>query len=86
MHYLWEHTKWRDGSDSIEISRDFKNYIENTVVFRDICRLVGSGVIMEGLADNLKLKLDKVVRVEKAEDLPIELIQHFYENSPFYKQ
>ncbi len=61
----------------------FKEWIERTQLFSTISRFAGTGLIIEGIPDILRLQLNGIPRVETAEDLPIELIQHFYNNSPF---
>lgn len=61
----------------------FKEWIEQTQLFATIRKFAGSGIIIEGLPDSMRLHLTGISKIEKAEDLPIELIQQFFINSPF---
>lgn len=66
------------------IKQDFKEWIEQTQLFLAIKQHAGTGLIIESLPYGLQIQLNGISKVEKAEDLPIEFIQNFYENSPFY--
>ena len=63
----------------------FKEWIEQTSLFSTIKRFAGSGLIIQGLPDSLRLQLNGISNVQAAEDLPIELIQQFYSNSPWHE-
>lgn len=62
----------------------FKEWIEQTSLFNTIKRFAGTGIIIEGIPDGLRLQLNGISKVEKAEDLPIEMIIQFFNNSPWY--
>lgn len=61
----------------------FKEWIENTSLFSTIKRFAGSGIIIEGIPDGLRLQLNGISDINVAEDLPVELLLEFYLNSPF---
>ncbi len=68
------------------IGKEFKEWIENTPLFGAIKVHAGTGLIIESLPHGLSLQLNGIGKIEKAEDLPIEMIKEFFINSPFYNQ
>ena len=62
----------------------FKEWIEQTTLFSHISRFAGTGLIIEGIPDGLRLQLNGISKVETAYDLPIEMIVQFFGNSPYY--
>jgi hypothetical protein len=69
-------------------SPEFKAWIENTSLFHAIVQdSPHQGILRihepDGSVSILNLNGK---RVYQAEDLPVEIIQHFYERSPFFKQ
>jgi hypothetical protein len=68
------------------ISMQFKEWVEKTPLFNAIKNNAGTGLIIELPEYDTRFKLDGVSKVEKAEELPIEILQEFWRNSPFYIQ
>ncbi len=62
----------------------FKEWIEQTSLFNTIKMHVGSGIRIDLIPNNASYILNKGGKVEKAEDLPIEMIVEFFINSPYY--
>jgi len=69
-----------------------KHWIEHTKLFTTIKVHTNSGgrfgvmPMIVGVDPQLELSLQPGVVINVAEDLPIEIIEEFYRNSPFYKQ
>jgi hypothetical protein len=61
----------------------FKEWIEQTSLFQNIKRFAGTGIIIEGIPNGLRLQLNGISKVDTANDLPIEMIIEFYNNSPW---
>lgn len=78
--------KYKDELKGFDLSLRFKEWIENTPLFGAIKVHAGTGLIIESLPHGLSLELNRVAKIEKAEDLPIEMIKEFFINSPFYNQ
>lgn len=72
----------------LTLNPGLKEWIANTSLFDTIRRFAGrTDVRIDVLPDDMCLQLSQNgMIVEKPEDLPPELIQHFYEKSPFYKE
>lgn len=83
--------------DILDALPDFKVWIEQTSLFDTIKRLTNpemidgkpvismfSNVNVNLLTEDLNMNLLRNTNVKTAYDLPIELIQQFYQNSPFF--
>lgn len=64
---------------------EFKEWVEQTHLFTTIKQMVGTGVRIDMYEYQQSLELTGVIKIEKVEDLPIELLWQFYINSPFYE-
>lgn len=66
---------------------EFKAWIENTSLFHALVNDVGGVIRGHGEDGSVVFEMSRGFHIiHKAEDLPIEMIMNFYENSPFYKQ
>lgn len=69
-----------------------KLWIENTQLFAVIKYHTTSGGMggvmprIRGVDPPLQLSLQQGIVIEKAEDLPIEIIEEFWRNSPFFEE
>lgn len=81
------HVTVQDRINSLfQLAPDFKTWVEQTSLFDSIKnrkKVIGVD-FYEIRAKEITIRLKDNVIVNKAEDLPIELIENFYINSPFY--